>query len=54
MAASIARAPRVGVTIAAVPPAAPAISGHRSQRGECSKLARAAQTLTIEKSVVNQ
>ena len=50
----MASAPRCGVTIAAMPAATPAISGHRSQRCACSTLARAAQAATIENSVVNQ
>src|SRR4051812_7502239 len=52
--AIIARAPRVGVIIAAAPAAVPAIRGHRSQRSDVSMLARAAEAATIENSVVNQ
>ena len=53
-AASIASAPRVGVTIAAAPAANPATSGCHCRRCGFPTLERAAQAATMESSVVNQ
>src|SRR5262249_6954466 len=53
-AASIASAPRVGVTIAAAPAANPATSGCHGRRCGFATLARTAQAATMESSVVNQ
>src|SRR5713101_5838461 len=53
-AASMARAPRVGVTIAAAPDAQPAISDPGHPLGGRSTLMSAAEAATIENRVVNQ
>src|SRR5215467_14565951 len=53
-AASMATAPRVGVTIAAAPAANPPTSGCHGRRCDSPMLASAAQAATIENSVVNQ
>src|SRR5262249_19392671 len=53
-AASIASAPRVGVTIAAAPAANPATSGCHRRRCGFATLAGTGQAATMESSVVSQ